>query len=225
MEVRVCPSGLRRITYKIPSLGTVCRGAFEKCYAISDAKIEVLLKKMDAEGPLEGVSLQQDMRGRHQNHSMRLLPEAQEAVIDYISSYQASESHYRRARTEKKYFESNVSMRKMWRDFCKNHPRLKTNRLRLKNKGPVISFSTFRNIFHRELGDILSFRKARVDTCQKCDKMQNSINFITSEIKSGNVRRADELQQLKMELEAHLREAEVRFAAQKYDMFVLSKKQ
>ncbi|KAJ7391268.1 hypothetical protein OS493_019400 [Desmophyllum pertusum] len=82
MEVRVCPSGLRRITYKIPSLGTVCRGAFEKCYAISDAKIEVLLKKMDAEGPLEGVSLQQDMRGRHQNHSMRLLPEAQEAVID-----------------------------------------------------------------------------------------------------------------------------------------------
>ena len=61
-------------------------------------------------------SLQQDMRGRHQNQATKLLSEAQEAVIDYVSSYQASESHYRRAR---KYFESNMSMRKMWWDFCK----------------------------------------------------------------------------------------------------------
>jgi len=30
MEVKVCPSGVRRITYKIPRLGKVCRGAFQK---------------------------------------------------------------------------------------------------------------------------------------------------------------------------------------------------
>lgn len=45
IDVRVCPSGLRRIKYKIPSLGTVCRGTFVKCYGISKNKIEVLLKK------------------------------------------------------------------------------------------------------------------------------------------------------------------------------------
>ena len=134
MEVSVCPSGLRRITYKIPSLVTVCRGTFEKCYAISDTKIKVLLKKMDA----EGVSLQQDTRGRHQNQATKLFPEAWQAVTDHISSYKASESHYRRATTEKKYFESNVSTRKMWRDFCKNHPCLKTKRSKIKNKGPLI---------------------------------------------------------------------------------------
>ena len=59
IEVKVCPSGIRRVSYKIPSLGTVCRGAFEKCYGFSKAKIRVLLNKMDA----ENVSVQQDMRG------------------------------------------------------------------------------------------------------------------------------------------------------------------
>ena len=60
MEVKVCPSGLGRITYNIPSLGRVCQGAFQKCYGISNRKINVLLKKMD----VDGVSIQPDMRGR-----------------------------------------------------------------------------------------------------------------------------------------------------------------
>lgn len=222
MEIRVCPSGFRRINYKIPSLGIVCRGAFEKCYGISKRKIRVLLKKMDQ---ADGVSVQQDMRGRHEKKMTKLLPEARQTVIAYICSYKACESHYRRSRTQKKYFESNVSMTKMWQDFCANNPHFKTNSSKRNNKGPVISFSTFRNIFHQNLRDTLSFRKARVDTCQYCDKTQNKINQISSEIKCGNLRRADKLQQLRNELEAHLRESEVRFASQKYDMLVLPKNQ
>ena len=59
---RVCASGLRRVTYKVPSLGTVCRGAFMKCYGFSPRKIKVLLRKMDN----DGFSVQQDMRGKHE---------------------------------------------------------------------------------------------------------------------------------------------------------------
>ena len=55
-------SGLRRVTYKVPSLGTVCRGAFMKCYGFSHRKIKVLLRKMDN----DGFSVQQDMRGKHE---------------------------------------------------------------------------------------------------------------------------------------------------------------
>ena len=113
IEVKVCPSGIRRVSYKIPSLGTVCRGAFEKCYGFSKAKIRVLLNKMDA----ENVSVQQDMRGRHGNNAFKLLPNARKAVIDYICSYNASESHYRREKSAKRYFDSHLSMRRMWRDF------------------------------------------------------------------------------------------------------------
>ena len=220
MEVKVCPSGVRRITYKIPRLGNVCRGAFQKCYGISKAKITVLLKKMD----VDGVSIQPDMRGRHEHRTTKLLPEARSTVIDYICSYKATESHYRRAKTNKKYFDCNVSMKRMWQDFCKKHPHFKANRSKIRNKGPVISFSTFRNIFQQNIRDTLSFRKARMDSCQYCDKTQNIITQISSEIKGGNLRRAGEMERLKTELELHLKESEVRFASLKYDMLVLSKK-
>ena len=69
MEVKVCPSGVRKITYNVLPLGKVCRDAFQKCYGISNAKINVLLKKMD----VDGVSIQPDMRGRHEHKTTKLL--------------------------------------------------------------------------------------------------------------------------------------------------------
>ena len=219
MEVRICISGRKKVMYKVPPLGTVCRGAFKKCYGFSDAKIKVLLKKLQA----DGVSLEEDLRGRHGNNAIKLLPEARKAVVDFIISKDASESHYRRARTRKKYFDCNVSMRKMWRDFVAENPNFKTNRSVSRNKGPVISFSTFRKIFREDLSDVLSFRKARVDTCQYCDQTINKINVLSQSL--ANPRPRAELQELKEAHAAHLQESEVRFASMKYDMIVLTKRQ
>ena len=151
--------------YKVTSLGVVCQGGFKKVYSFSNAKIKVRLRKIQA----DGVSIQQDMRGRHRNNAMRLLPEAQRAVTDFIILKNVTESHYRRVRTQKKYFDSNESMRKMWRDFVTENPNLKSTRSPLRNTGPVISFFTFRNIFHEDLSDLFSFQKARVNSCQFCD--------------------------------------------------------
>ena len=50
MEVKLCASGRRRVIYKLPSIGVVCRGAFKKVYGFSNAKIKVLLKKIQADG-------------------------------------------------------------------------------------------------------------------------------------------------------------------------------
>ena len=221
MEVNVCPSGVRRVTYKLPSLGTVCRGAFQKCYGFSPVKIKVLLRKLED----DGVSIQQDMRGRHGNNAIKLLPEARRAVIDFICSKKATESHYRRSRTQKRYFDSCISMRKMWREFVKENPNFKTNRSKLKNKGPVISYSAFRKIFNEDLSELLSFRKARVDTCQFCDSIDNKMKNLRLDINNGNVSRADELEQLQEKHVAHKLESEKRFACMKYDMVILSKKQ
>ena len=112
MEVRLCPSGLRRIRYHIPDLGQVCKGAFEKCYGLSDAKIKVLFKKMDA----DGLSMEGDERGKHGNYPRKITPEARKAVVDFMLSHSATESHYRRARTRERYFESHISMHNMWTD-------------------------------------------------------------------------------------------------------------
>ena len=131
-------------------------------------------------------------------------------------------------------------MRKMWRDFCAKHPNFKANRSKIRNKGPVVSISTFRNIFQQNLRDTFSFLacvasvsvqfgskelQARVDSCQYCDATQNVITQISSEIEGGNLRRAGEMRRLRANLELHLKESEVRFASLKYDMLVLSKKQ
>lgn len=46
-------------------------------------------------------------------------------------------------------------MRQMWAEFVREHPHLRTTSLRRRNKGPVISFSAFRNLFNSELKDVL----------------------------------------------------------------------
>ena len=188
MKVSVCPSGKRRVTYKVPSLGTVRRGAFMKCYRFSHWKVRILLKKLD----VDAVSIQQDMRGRHHNRPRKLLSEARKAVIKFRSSHSESKSHYRRARMKKRFFDCRVSMGKMWHDFVSQNPHFKTNGTNIENKGPVISFSTFRNIFNEDLREEFGFRKARIDTCQFCDETENKINIICTEIGQGDVSRASE---------------------------------
>ena len=52
LEVKIMPTGKRKIGYRAPLLGEVCKTAFLKVYGISKHKIECLLKKMNFEGPL-----------------------------------------------------------------------------------------------------------------------------------------------------------------------------
>ena len=217
IELELTFRGVRKISY-IPSLGKVCKTAFRKVYGISKSKIEVLLKKIDQ----DGLHIEPDRRG--QKTPRKLLPEARDAVIDFILSYKATESHYRRARSGcKKYFDSNISMRQMWSEFVHEHPHLKTTRLKNKNNGPVISFSTFRNIFNRELKDVLSFRKFRVDTCQECDKCKNRLDNLRS-LNNRSSKQDDEIRDLITRRSLHLRESEVRFASLRYDVTVLAAK-
>jgi len=136
MELKLTVSGMRKISYHVQSLRKVCKTAFRKVYSISKSKIEVLLKKIDQ----DGLFIEPDKRG--QKTPRKLLPEARDAVMDFILSYEATESHYRRARSGcKKYFDSNISMRQMWSEFVREHPNLTTTSLKNKNSGPVISFS------------------------------------------------------------------------------------
>ena len=52
-------------------------------------------------------------------------------VIDLTCSYDASESHHQKSRTNaKKYFHSIVSMPQIWSEFLKKNPDLKTTSLR-----------------------------------------------------------------------------------------------
>ena len=222
LEVKLYPSGYRRVRYKIPTLGYVCKVAFTKCYGISNGKVQIILNKIDC----HGICVAADQRGRHGNNPRKMTQDAREKVTDFILSQKACESHYRRAQTQRLYFESQVSMRQMWGQFVKENPDFCTNRLGIRNKGPVISYSAFRKIFIEDLSKRFSFRKPREDTCQVCDMNRKKVECLKSAIENGDntANKQMELQQLQNEHEKHIKEAEVRFASLKYDMLVLSKK-
>ena len=217
MEIRVTVGGKRRVNYTIPPLGKVCRTAFRKCYGLSSSKIHALLKKIHLDNP----SVEPDQRG--QRTPRKFLPFVKNMVINFICSYEASESHYRKSQTNaKKYFDSKVSMCQMWSEFLKENPDLKTTSLRRNNKGPVLSFSSFRNIFNSKLKEMLSLRKARQDTCQTCDNYSNKLKEQMK--KTGRHRSEDEICRLRNQRQSHLRESEARFASLKYDVTILATK-
>ena len=74
-------------------------------------------------------------------------------------------------------------------------------------------------MFNEDLGSRLGFRKPRQDTCQVCDRTLNTTGRMTN-----GVSNEEELQRIRTERQNHLIEGERRYAALKYDMFVLSKK-
>ena len=108
MQVELFPSGRRKITYSIPALGPVCKIAFMKCYGVLPKKIKVLLEKMDC----DCLSIDPDKRGRHSNRQRKLTEDARRQVTEFICSHSATHSHYRRARTEKQFFDTPTTMRK-----------------------------------------------------------------------------------------------------------------
>ena len=217
MEIRVTVRGIRKVTYHIPTLGKVCKTAFRKCYGLSKSKIQVLLKKIDLENP----SVEPDLRGHRA--SRKFLPLVRETVVNFISSYEATESHYRRSRTKaKRYFNSKISMRQMWSEFLAENPNLRTTGLRRRNRGPVLSFSAFRNIYNNELKELLGFRKSRLDTCQTCDNIENRLH--EQRKKTGSHRSEEEILRLRNESLSHLIESEARFASLKYDVTFLAKR-
>ena len=86
-----------------------------------------------------------------------------------------------------------------------------------------MSFSTFRNIFNRELKGVLSFRKFRVDTCQECDNCKNRLDKLRL-LNNRSSKQDDEICDLITHRSLHLRESEVRFVCLRYDVTVLATK-
>ena len=221
IHTEILLSGRTRITYRIPGVGTVCKSAFKKCFALSNKKIQCLLKKRRGNAP----TLLRDLRGRHKNNYRKLLPVTRDAVISFLRSFHPVVSHYRRSVTEKRYFSSVQTMRAMWKEFIRRNTNIKTTRLHRLNKGPPISYSCFRNIFKVHLSHEMSFRCARVDTCQTCDKLLNRQQNLEKEIVENGqpVRQKEQaIVQIKLELQNHLYEADVRYGALEYDILELA---
>ena len=110
IEVKLCASDRRWVTYKVPSIGLVCPGAVKKVYGFSNAKLRSSLEKYKPMVFLlnqtweEGIEKTQwDFCLKHEGQSQ-------------TSSFRNKRVSHTTEEREN-YFDSNESMRKMWRDF------------------------------------------------------------------------------------------------------------
>ena len=76
-----------------PRLRTSLQGRLRKMLRTVRRQNQGSVKKMDA----DGLSMEGDRRGKHGNYPRKIAPEARKAVVDFMLSHSATESHYRRA--------------------------------------------------------------------------------------------------------------------------------
>lgn len=132
-----------------------------------------------------------DRRGKH-SPGIKKSPLVHQFVHDHIASFPALDSHYARARTNKKYLEATLNVSKMYSlyvEFCKQ-----------KEIEPVLE-SYYRHVFDTEFN--LAFHKPKKDYCTFCHQFDNST--------------IEEKEKLQAEYEAHQRRKEqARNAKEKY---------
>ena len=102
-----------------------------------------------------------------------------------------------------------------WKHFTGGQaPLLKQALPALTEKALASVTPNFENFLIEDLSDIISFGKARVDTCQLCDQYQKKMRQEALDSR---------LQEYAVQQQRHLLESEVRFASLKYDVFILAK--
>ncbi|KAI4463263.1 dna-directed rna polymerases i ii and iii subunit rpabc2 [Holotrichia oblita] len=144
--------------YKI-RLGTethvVCKKAFCSVHGVSKHRVNGVATKLK-DGDL---TAKQDGRGRHGNRANKISDEIVAQIDEHIRSFPRRRSHYSRSDNEKRYYLSSELNIKNYIDG--------------KNIDPKVSYDFYYRHFNYNYN--ISFGNPRSDTCQKCDKLENSI--------------------------------------------------
>lgn len=126
------------------------------------------------------------MRGKtNRNH----ISEGQKVIIrEHINSFPAIESHYCRARTNKKYLESNLNIPKMYDLYVSQEE---------KNDKRPVKASYYRYIFCTEFN--IDFHVPKSDRCGTCEVYKN-MEKENKEQETDIVKRQEEHQRKKLSM-------------------------
>ena len=134
----------------------VCKKFYLSTLAISQKMVYGVHEKKDK---ISG-ALRKDGRGKHGKH-LKVTEEQKADVMQHIKSFPAMESHYCRAKTNKKYLQSDLNIEKMYDLY-------KSKCFELK-KDPVKS-SFYRYIFNTCFN--IGFHVPKTDRCEKCEEIK-----------------------------------------------------
>lgn len=147
----------------------VCRGCFMK--VLNETNMFVTNVINNSRKSTSGVTAD-DRRGKHSKpnkHSAEKI----ELVRKHIKSFPLYESHYTRRESTRLYLPPHLSLRKMYRLYC------------AANEVPVS-----RKIYEKEFRKMkISFKKPKVDTCNKCDVLALKLKVTTDDLESAQIQK------------------------------------
>jgi hypothetical protein len=136
-----------------------------------------------------------DQRGRHQPGSKKT-EDVREKIREHIRSFPALESHYGRASSQKKYLDSNLSVKKMHE--------LYTEKCSLENVKPE-NLKFYRDIFNTDFN--ISFHKPKKDACNFCSAFQNMTECETADKEVEHLAHHARKERVREQKEEHKNEA------------------
>lgn len=158
---------------------SVCRNTFLNVLNITKHRVIGVFKRFKKGANLVPVETRGGDQRSKQYDSRR------KAVIDFISSFKANESHYGRGKSTKVYLPSELNVNKMWRMYLLAH----TDELQ-------VTKSFFRKVFCTSFN--ISFSSPAVDECSTCLSLQHNLTIEKNE---------DKRTELQLKLQCHKREA------------------
>ncbi|XP_064604709.1 uncharacterized protein LOC135469966 [Liolophura sinensis] len=162
----------------------VCKPYYLGTLCISQKVIYNVHEKKDKTGTPKA-----DGRGKHAKKVTH--EEVVQGVKNHILSFPAVESHYCRAKTEKRYLESNLNVTKMYDLYVE-----KCN----VDKTAAVKLSFYRHTFNSMI-PALDFHKPKSDRCDKCeiyDTAKNN-NLLTDTLQQSHQSHVNEKEAMREE--------------------------
>ena len=160
----------------------VCKSYYLATLAVSQKMVYNVHEKKD---PVSGV-IKVDGRGKHSNH-FKVDEVQRKFVIDHINSFPVIESHYCRAKTNKKYLEPGLNIEKMY-DLYKSQC--------IDQGHSAVKSSYYRYVFNNFFN--IGFHVPKTDRCDRCEeykiKKQENITLTEKEIQSHDAHLNEKIQ-------------------------------
>ena len=134
----------------------VCKSFYLATLAVSQKMVYNVHQKKDK---VTGV-VKPDGRGRHSSH-YQVSEEQKQGVFEHINSFPVVDSHYCRAKTNKKYLEGGLNIEKMY-DLYKEKCE--------KKKFSYVESSYYRYVFNTSFN--INFHVPKTDRCEKCESIK-----------------------------------------------------
>ncbi|KAL4708255.1 hypothetical protein ACJJTC_002338 [Scirpophaga incertulas] len=167
----------------------ICKGCLLKTLGETSRFLQTICEKLKKYGHVT-----KSLRGRAASYK-KISHARLQIVEDHIKKFPAYQSHYSRSKTSKKYLSPGLTLETMYRLYA------------IENDDPV-SKTVYNKVF-KDLN--LSFKKPRIDTCNKCNLLQNKLKYLTDN---------DEVQAVQQQLNQHQEDYESAYNEKRLDKMI-----